>query len=117
MTRLDRALAIRDMVVPRIAKNGTPQTLSGIHFLEANIAGIKLLYRTPFGNHRISLLPHNYNEALLLQRSGPLDLGYALEGWNDRRKVISLQWSAAGTTHLCSFRGGAWESALARALA
>ena len=117
MTRLDRALALRDQLLVWLAAHGEWETIDegrqNLRCIAAAAGDFHISYRTPFTLAPDSKLkPKNYRQALLLQQAGPLELGYGLDIWYQNRKVMNLMWSAREETHLAGFRGGLWEREL-----
>jgi hypothetical protein len=122
MTRLQKAIALRDRLVPWLTINGKIETVgnnrASCRAVTADLGDFGFMYRTPFNPAPwMEPVPKNHLEAVLLQQTGPLDLGYGLDVWYRNAKVMNLQWSTEGRTHLCGFRGGPWEEVLSSFLA
>jgi hypothetical protein len=45
------------------------------------------------------------------------NLPYGLDVWTASRKIMSIEWGHRGEFDLVGFRGGAWEAAIAEAIA
>ena len=86
--RLDRALAICDAILPRLATHGTLRTTNAT-FVECRIAGFHFILGGPRW----------------------------LEAWDAAGKVLRLHWSDAGKVTTCAIRGGEWVKPLLDAIA
>lgn len=118
MTRLDRALIVRDAVLGWLRDNGREEVISGFRVRGGEVAGFRFIYRTPFSRVPLNgLKPRNFGEAAILQRRGPVNLPYALDVWWGDRKVMLIEWAHDGSPDLASFTKGQWDSELLAAVA
>lgn len=105
----DRALAIRDHLLPLIHDRGRLEVQRDTMRLTSLQLGPWLFnHWTPFNE----LSPEQasspgYRHALERQRSKP-DLPYGLEVWRGA-KVLSVQWADDGSFTVESFVRGSWE--------
>jgi hypothetical protein len=114
----DRALAIRDHLVPLVRGHGTLELQRGPVRLVALRTGPWIVeHWTPFGE----LSPDEasspgYRHALERQRTRP-DLPYGLDVRHDGARVLGVVWSDDGASEVAVFVRGPWEDdALALAL-
>ena len=105
----DRALAIRDHLLPLIRGNGRLQVQRDVvRLIELELDSWLFTHWTPFND-----LPAEeatspaYRHALEQQRSRP-ELPYGLEVRRDR-KVLSVLWADHGAFAVPCFVRGAWE--------
>ena len=103
LTRKDRAIAIRDAVLPWLQQHGDAVTVGGARFVAADLDKFKIMHRTPFGG-RDQLAARSYAEALYLQQHGSPNLPYGLEILSAGGKVMNIEWDDNGRTDLVSFR-------------
>ena len=107
----DRALAIRDHLLPLVRKHGAIENQHG----PVRVIGLKMdpwafSHWTPFNE----LSPEEasspgYRHALERQRGTP-DLPYGLDVWHGE-KVLSVLWSDDGAFQVACFVRGPWEDA------
>ena len=114
----DRALAIRDHLVPLVREHGTLEVQRGAVRLVALRTGPWTIeHWTPFGD----LSPDEasspgYRHALERQHTRP-DLPYGLNVRHDGAQVLGVLWSDDGASRVVAFVRGPWEAeALALAL-
>ncbi len=114
----DRALAIRDHLVPIVRGRGMLELQRGLVRLVALRTGPWTIeHWTPFGE----LSPDEasspgYRHALERQRAGP-DLPYGLDLRRDSARVLGVLWAEDGASEVVAFVRGPWEDeALALAL-
>jgi hypothetical protein len=105
----DRALAIRDHLLPLIRGNGRLKVQRDVvRLIELELDSWLFTHWTPFND-----LPAEeaaspaYRHALQQQRSRP-ELPYGLEVWRGD-KVLSVLWSDHGAFAVPCFVRGAWE--------
>ena len=118
-TRLHRALALRDTLLPWLRENGRHTEVSGHPTLKAEAGQFLIMHRTPFS--RLHDLPpaeqkdelKRYLTALYRQRDPRLR--YGLDVWLHRRKVMNLAWDG-DIVDLLSFAAGDWDTVLSRHL-
>jgi hypothetical protein len=100
-TKLQRALAVRDAVLPWLRRHGALETVERGDgkldtALRATIGGFDIWFRTPFKGSRATLpdgLPHELHVA----------------------DCMTLEWADDGRSAF-SFRTGRWDAALLRTL-
>ena len=106
----DRALAIRDHLLPLVRDRGMLECQRGIVRVIALQLGPWLFnHWTPFND----LSPEQasspgYRHALERQHTRP-DLPYGLEVWRGGAKVLSVLWADNGSFEVDSFVRGSWE--------
>jgi hypothetical protein len=106
----DRALAIRDHLLPLVRDRGTLECQRDAVRLIALQQGPWLFkHWTPFND----LSPEQasspgYRHALARQRTR-LELPYGLEVWRGGAKVLSVLWADDGPSEVASFVRGSWE--------
>ena len=106
----DRALAIRDHLVPVVRGRGMLELQRGLVRLVALRTGPWTIeHWTPFGE-----LPPDeasspgYRHAVERQRTRP-DLPYGLDLWRDGTPVLGVLWSDDGSFEVVAFVRGPWE--------
>jgi hypothetical protein len=112
MTRLQRALIVRDAVLAWLRDHGITEIVSGMRVLGGEVAPYRFIHRTPFTE-----LPDNLNRdyqyAVLLQERGrPVNLPYGLDVCLSGCKVMNLEWDNDGSPDLVSFAKGDWDGQL-----
>jgi hypothetical protein len=106
----DRALAIRDHLLPLVRDRGTLECQRDAVRLIALQQGPWLFkHWTPFND----LSPEQasspgYRHALARQRTRP-ELPYGLEVWRGGAKVLGVLWADDGSSEVDSFVRGSWE--------
>jgi hypothetical protein len=106
----DRALLIRDRLVPLVRSGGSLEIQCGSVRLTTLRMGPWSLHQwTPFNE----LAPEEasspgYRHALERQHTRG-DLPYGIDVWHDGAKVLSVSWAEDGTFEVISFARGAWE--------
>ncbi len=109
--RTERAVAIRDHLLPLIRVQGAMEEIggSGLRMVMWKAGRFAFALRSPFtacgGSRRHP--PGSYSAALAKQRANPV-LPWGLDVWHGR-KVLSLQWDDAGRVEVISFTRGPWE--------
>jgi hypothetical protein len=105
----DRALAIRDHLLPLVRERGTLETQRGsVRLISLRMDPWAFDHWTPFNE----LSPGEasspgYRHALARQRATP-DLPYGLDVWHGA-KVLSVLWADDGAFEVVSFVRGPWE--------
>ena len=105
----DRALAIRDHLLPLVRERGTLQTQRDcVRLICLRMDPWVFDHWTPFNE----LSPEEasspgYRHALARQRATP-DLPYGLDVWHGA-KVLSVLWADDGAFEVVSFVRGPWE--------
>jgi hypothetical protein len=106
----DRALAIRDHLVPIVRGRGMLELQRGLVRLVALRTGPWTIeHWTPFGE----LSPDEasspgYRHAVERQRTRP-DLPYGLDVRHDGARVLGVLWSEDGASQVAAFVRGPWE--------
>ena len=106
----DRALAIRDHLVPLVRRLGRIEVQQGaLRLIAHRPAGWDFEHWTPFND----LAPGEaaspgYRHALGRQRGVP-DLPYGLDAWRGGTKVLSILWADDGSVEVATFLRGPWE--------
>jgi len=106
----ERALTIRDHLLPSIRERGSLQVQRDVVRLIALELGPWLFnHWTPFHD----LAPEEaaspgYRRALEHQRNRT-ELPYGLDVWHDGEKVLSVLWASHGAFAIPHFERGAWE--------
>ena len=106
----DRALAIRDHLLPLVRDRGTLECQRDtVRLISLQLDLWLLKHWTPFND----LSPEQaaspgYRHALTRQRTRP-ELPYGLEASCDDRKVLSVLWADDGAFAVDSFVRGSWE--------
>jgi hypothetical protein len=105
----DRALAIRDHLLPLIRDKGSLQVQRDVvRVIALELDGWLIHHWTPFNDLGLEeAASPAYRHALEQQRSRP-DLPYGLEVWRGD-KVLSVLWSDHGAFAVPCFVRGAWE--------
>jgi hypothetical protein len=106
----DRALAIRDHLLPMVRAHGLLEVQRGTLRLTTLQKGPwTVTHWTPFND----LAPDEasspgYRHALERQQAGPA-LSYGIEIWHNADKVLCMLWVDDGTSEIISFVRGPWE--------
>ena len=106
----DRALAIRDHLVPLVRGGGTLEVQRGsVRLIVCRTGPWTLEHWTPFSE----LAPEEasspgYRHAIERQH-GRRDLPYGLDVWHAGAKVLSVLWADDGAAEVASFVRGPWE--------
>ena len=106
----DRALAIRNHLVPLVRARGRLEVQRGsLRLITLQTGPWTLTHWSPFKG----LAPHEasspgYRHALERQHAGPV-LPYGIEVWHDGTKLLSMLWADDGTSEVISFVCGPWE--------
>jgi hypothetical protein len=106
----DRALAIRDRLLPLVRERGTVEVQHGaVRLVALEMDPWVFHHWTPFND----LLPDEasspgYRHAIERQHATP-DLPYGLEVWRGGPKVLSVLWADDGSFEVASFVRGEWE--------
>jgi hypothetical protein len=114
-TRLSRAIAIRDHVLPLVRERGVPERFKvGDGFVSATRwkhAVFTFWLWTP--NYTPTRGPVDYAVAVAVQDAAEAALPYGLDVWHSGiGKVLSLEWDQGDRARLISMRPGSWESEL-----
>ena len=104
----ERALAIRDHVLPLIRDRGSLQRLNDVSIVTWGARALRFALRTPSSSWPNERTAPPYQQTLTGQQASTLP--YALDVWFAGRKVMSLEWSDAGAFNLIRFTAGEWEA-------
>jgi hypothetical protein len=106
----DRALAIRDHLVPLVRRNGSQEVQrDAVRLISLRIGRWSITHWTPFNE-----LPSGeasspgYRHALERQQTAP-NLPYGMEVSHNGNKVLSILWADSGIWEVTSFHPGPWE--------
>jgi|SRR5579862_1386036 len=116
-TRKQRAMQIRDTVLPWLRLHGHMHGTGDVRALAGNASPFIFVHRTFFCSPVLQPRPRNFREAASLQVHGGTNLPYGLDVWYNKSKVMNIEWDDAGLVHLVGFRSGVWEEALLRIIA
>ena len=106
----DRALAIRDRLVPLVREHGTLELQRGpVRLVALRTGPWTFEHWTPF----CELSPEEasspgYRHAVERQRTRP-DLPYGLDVRHDGARVLGVLWSEDGASEVAAFVRGPWE--------
>jgi hypothetical protein len=106
----DRALAIRDHLLPLVRDRGALETQRGaVRVVALETGPWRCEHWTPFAD----LAPGEasspgYRHALARQHARP-DLPYGLDVHRDGAKLLSVLWADHGAFAVAAFARGAWE--------
>jgi hypothetical protein len=105
----DRALAIRDHLLPLIREHGRLEQQQGpVRLIAWELAPWAFDHWTPFNDPEVGeAASPGYRHALERQQAGP-GLVYGLDVWHGE-KVLSVLWADDGAFEVVSFVRGAWE--------
>ena len=107
----DRALAIRDHLVPVVRGRGMLELQRGpVRLVVLRTGSWTIEHWTPFGE----LSPDEasspgYRHAVERQRTRP-DLPYGLDVRHDGTRVLGVLWSEDGASQVVAFVRGPWEA-------
>ena len=106
----DRALAIRDHLLPMIRARGSLECQrDAVRLITLQRDPWLLKHWTPFNDPSPDQAASpGYRHALTRQRTR-LELPYGLEVWRDDGKLLSVLWSEDGPFEVDSFVRGSWE--------
>jgi hypothetical protein len=106
----DRALAIRDRLLPLVRERGVLEVQRGpVRLVVLRTGPWTIEHWTPFGE----LSPEeasspSYRHALERQHGRP-DLPYGLDVWRDGARVLRVLWADGGAAEVVAFVRGPWE--------
>jgi hypothetical protein len=106
----DRALAIRDHLVPLVRDSGSLEVQrDSVRLTSLLIGPWTLLHWTPFNEVAPDeAASPGYRHALERQQ-GSQGLPYGMEVSHHAEKVLSILWAEDGASEVISFIRGAWE--------
>ena len=105
----DRALAIRDHLLPLVRERGTVETQRGpVRLIVLETGAWIFNHWTPFNELSVGEASSpGYRHALERQHMRP-DLPYGFDVWHDS-KVLGILWSDDGSFEVVTFQRGSWE--------
>jgi hypothetical protein len=114
-TRIQRAIATRDVALNTLRKHGTWQNVRGpggksIRVLMYKAGDLQMLHRTPFQRFG-EVPPYAKYLAALYGSNRAYNLPYALDVWFGK-KVLNIEWADDGRIELVSYKPGDWERTL-----
>ena len=106
----DRALAIRDHLVPLVREHGTLELQRGpVRLVALRTGPWAVEHWTPFSElERGAASSPGYRHAVERQRTRP-DLPYGLDVRHDGTRVLGVLWSEDGASQVAAFVRGPWE--------
>ena len=107
----ERAVAIRDHLLPLIREHGATLEISGStsRMMVWKVGNFTFTQHSPFTPWQAEAPPSAaYSQALARQRSKPAP-AWGLDVWHGD-KVLSLRWDDAGRVEVISFNRGPWEA-------
>jgi len=106
----DRALAIRDHLVPLIRARGSLEVQRDtVRLTSLQMGPWTLTHWTPFNElDRDEASSPGYRHALQRQHAGPR-LPYGVEVWHQEVMVLRVVWADDNTSEVISFVCGPWE--------
>ena len=99
-TKIERVKQIRESALRLLDARGTWGLVGDRKQIVAKVGNVSLSYRTPFQPLPKVPEPLRYRRALL---KGKVNLPYGLDVWLDRKKVLNLEWDAAGDIEILSY--------------
>jgi hypothetical protein len=109
-TRLQRAVAIRDHLLPLIRQHGTFQPKNHPSFIQFIARGFEVYLNSPFLPLPKPRPPALFYEDALLWQRAKLVLPWRMAILNYTGKVLSLEWDNDEHAALISMRPGPWEA-------
>jgi hypothetical protein len=106
----DRALTIRDHLVPLVRDSGDIEVQrDSVRLISLHIGPWTLTHWTPFNELASEEASSpGYRHALERQQVAP-GLPYGIEVWHQGAKVLSILWAEDGASEVISFARGPWE--------
>jgi hypothetical protein len=106
----DRALAIRDHLVPLVRDRGRLELQQGSVRLVGFQSGPWVIQHwTPFSELDTGEASSRGYRHALERQHGRSNLPYGLDVWHDGAKVLSVLWADDGASEVASFVRGSWE--------
>lgn len=106
----DRALAIRDHLVPLVRDRGSLEVQrDAVRLISLQTGPWILTHWTPFNELAAEEASSpGYRHALARQQVAP-GLPYGMDVWHGGAKVLSILWADDGASEVASFVRGSWE--------
>ena len=106
----DRALAIRDHLVPLVRLSGNQEVQrDAVRLISLQVGLWSITHWTPFNELASGeALSPGYRHALERQQAAP-SLPYGLEVSHDGSKVLGILWADDGSWEVATFHRGPWE--------
>jgi hypothetical protein len=107
----DRALAIRDHLLPMVHAHGLLQVQrDALRLTTLQTGPWTITHWTPFNDLSPDAASSpGYRHAVERQQAGAV-LPYGIEVWHNENKVLSMLWADDGTSEVISFVRGPWEN-------
>jgi len=107
----NRALAIRDHLVPLVRRDGSQEVQrDSVRLISLQIGLWSITHWTPFNELASGEASSpGYRHALERQQAAP-SLPYGLAVWHDGAKVLGILWADDGTWEVTDFHRGPWEN-------
>ena len=109
--RLGRVWAIRDQSLVHLRRHGEWERWQcngrAYRFLTMRLGSIYVLHSTPFQRGHTATEPQLLGRMLAGAWSS---LPYGLDIWDEKTKVLNVEWNAQDTLEIISYRRGAWEN-------
>lgn len=106
----DRALAIRDHLVPLVRRDGSQEVQrDSARLISLQVGLWSITHWTPFNELASGEASSpGYRHALVRQQAAP-SLPYGLAVWHAGAKVLGILWADDGTWEVTDFHRGPWE--------
>ena len=114
MTKLQRAIKLRDLALPVVVKRGAWETTEGASVAHVNVlsyrdSGFAIFYRMPSQS-----IPQSSDSTVVPQKAANGNLPYGLDIWFGE-KVLNIEWADDGTVELRDYKPGrSWERRLSK---
>jgi hypothetical protein len=106
----DRALTIRDHLVPLVRDRGRLEPQEGsVRLTVLQSSPWTLNHWTPFNELDVGEASSPGYRHALERQHGRSNLPYGLDVWHDGAKVLSVLWADDGAAEVTSFVRGSWE--------
>ena len=109
----DRALAIRDRLLPLVRARGALERQRGpVRLVVLRIGPWRIEHWTPFNDPSPGEASSpGYRHALGRQHAARPDLPYGLDLWREGTLVLRVLWADDGASEVATFLRGSWEEA------
>jgi hypothetical protein len=106
----DRALAIRDHLVPLVRDRGKLELQEGsVRLIVLQTGPWTLNHWTPFNELASEQASSPGYRHALARQHGRVDLPYGLDLWHEGAKLLSVLWADDGSSEVARFVRGPWE--------
>jgi hypothetical protein len=112
--RTERVKKLRDATLRLVERHGKLEPMEFGPVETVSHGGFYAISTTPFLRRPVDSDVAKYQRALQVARGAPepLEHPYGIDLWVDLKKVLDLEWDAAGQIDVISFKRGAWEDEL-----